>query len=274
MKKRFLIILLLFCSTLLSQDNSEIGMKISISNLPSNRIISLNLASPDNKYVWEYKSAGACSNFDITAKNWFSKPGIYKLSVLVEYKDTVRSKKEELEFDMSGKENGVNADICFTNRIQIDNGADFLYGIYLTKTNPWSDSVTIKEKWTPKSDGKPEYMVTNNSKRIVFGTNFLGELSGWVEKLDAGRWAVCERGKRICGMTAEKFSLYPGRSALLFEENFDRDIKPFTVGKYKYRAYYSFDEIVMGYKLSKEETVEKKVWNIYLLEKEFEIKDD
>jgi hypothetical protein len=276
MKKIIPILLMLYCSIQLSQDSKpEIDMNISISDLHPNQTLEINIISPDNQKVWEYYSTGDSSFLDLKANNWFTKEGRYKFIVHVEYKDTVRTAEEGCDFIMVGKEYKVDAEIDFTNSdfTKLEGKKTYyLSDIYIRKYYLSSDSVTIKEKWIPKPDGMPEYILQNNTQRIIYGTEFGGHFFGWIEKLDSGKWKFYHRGG-FCGTVGRADPIYPDGSDTTFEGFFIGDVKHFEKGKYKYCFFYTSKEVEWGHLIFPNEVVDKKVWDFYLLEKEFEIKD-
>jgi len=311
MNRIIIFIFFCCCSNLISQNKkSNIIMDVEIDKLYPYQFITINIISPNNLNVWEYKSVSdsICEakkkiypsaadsisraikihdlwsidsykernknkengkTIKIAANNWFEKEGIYKLSVHIQYVDTLLAKDEVLEFEMDGQEKNVEATFIITNYKDKINA--HLSDIYIRKFYKASDSVSLEAKWIPDSNGMPEYIIINNSNRTINGTVLGGDFWGWVEKFNNGKWEYYNRGG-FCGTGVPFVSIPPGKTDLSYEGYFIGDVKQFTKGKYKYCVYYSTDKVSMGYAILDNEEVDKKIWNYFLLEKEFEIK--
>lgn len=226
--------------------------------------------SPDNQKILEYHFPNTKGDTTLTATNWFVKPGTYKLSVGLSNYDTLFTKKDMLKFNIGGNEFKINVSIDFKDSVGtkwfFKPKISSVYRYYLS-----SDSITLEENWTPKSDGFPRYIVHNNSRRALEG-NTEEYYPGWNEIFDNDHWIYYERGRNIEIGFPSRTPILPGNS-ILSEEGINR-IKtiPFRKGRYKYCTQYLFYEPEIN--AAKDNSKVVTVKNIYLLEKEFEIKVD
>jgi hypothetical protein len=272
MRKFILIIVLLFASNLFSQGiNTNHDLSLEISYLPLGKNLKINIFSPGNKNVWEYNTVVYYRSINITAKEWYSGKGNYKMTIYLIDKDSSNINYDSMEFSITGKEYNVNTQIWFgepstKNEILIKRFTMFRY--YAS-----SDSIKIKEHWDSKTEGYPEYIIYNKTKRTIYGTSLFGNFFGWVKKLKQDEWVAFNRGG-MCGTVSGGKPVLPGDSTISDEGCIIRK-KSFTNGKYKYLVQYSFEkDLRWDFFFSNQETQFKNVHDLYLLEKEFIISDN
>lgn len=246
-------------------------MTFNIHKFESNKSLDIKIMSPDKKTVWSYSAIGTEKETVIEAVNWFKTSGVFKIIVNVDYNDTVRTTRDSIEFKMYGNEYKVSCSIWFTD--PKDKKSRYLSDVYIKKYYNSTDSVTLKEKWTPSPNGDPVYAIINNSNHTIYGTMFVGFLWGWVEKYDSSGWKFYKRGG-LSGTGAWRDSICPGKSGTSYEGSLIGNDVPFTKGRYKYNVYYTNSTVSMGFTILDNEAVDKNVSNYYLLEREFEIKEE
>ena len=252
-------------------------MNISIWDKSPKQNIILTITSPEGKKVWNADSKtnkvlDSNNKFiDITANNWYSIPGSYKLTLDETDQNTGISSMASLEFDMYGNELNTRARFHFTNIKK--NSRLFLRTFYIYKYYNSSDSIGLKESWTPTSKGDPQYTLINNSAVNIVGIKPGGNFWGYVDKYNSGIWTEYDRAN-YCGTFTISEPVLPGDSLVVEEGYFIGTPNEFTPGRYKYYTYYShgeIDDIFADFtNIQKEETL-KGVFNIYILEKEFSI---
>lgn len=272
MKKLLLVILLFSASCVCSQNvKRDMELHFDVDTFDMYKSLSLTILSPENKQVWYREIAGTTSeDEEIKAINWYSVPGKYKINVDLKCKDTLRRVKDSLEFNISGEENKIfcSVDIGYLE----DNKTIHLSCKYMEKYFAASDSILLEEKWIPKKDGIPNYKIHNNSSRIIYG--LLGmQFEGSIEKFYDGLWRLYYRGY-IDGTNAGHNVLNPGKSRASVEGSFVSKPEPFTKGRYRYIVYFTYDHYSLGVTTQSNVIFYKEVRDLYILEKEFEIKEE
>lgn len=274
---QIVLLLLLISGTVYGQEKSDCPMDIHIYKRDLNQYIKLTITSPDGKDVWSIDSKcnielhPVDNDSFVEVKNWYSISGSYKLTLEETDQTSGISSKESLEFNMNGNELNTRARFRYSNLNK--NSRLFLRTFYIYKFYNSSDSIGIKEIWTPTSKGDPQYTLNNNSTVNVFGILPGGNFWGYVDKYNSGMWTRYDRAKYCVTFTISE-PVLPGDSLVVEEGYFIGTPKEFTPGRYKYYTYYShgkIDDIFADFtNMQKEETL-KGVYNIYLLEKEFTI---
>jgi hypothetical protein len=270
MKKHFLIIILFYCHSLLSQSSeSKCNFIFDIETLSKNQILEMCILSYSKEKVWEFYSEDKHGNFSITANNWAKIPGEYILTINVKDKESSNVVSKSIDFSITGWEYKIKAYIRFC--FSINRYGNTISDINIVRYYNSIDSVTIRNNWIPKSDGIPDYVIYNKMQRKIFGTGMWGNFFGWVEKLDSVKWRGYERGG-FCGTSGAGEPIFPGDSICSYEGDFIGNPKPFIIGKYKYCVLYSFEKDNWRQTINSDESPDKKIYDLYLLEKEFEIK--
>ncbi len=258
MKKLFLVFLLFAASGVCSQDiKSGTDLLIQVHNILPRQVVTVSLLSKDTLVVGESSPAEENAFFEYSNIDLFKTPGVYALRTKIFDCYSLRSKIENRILDI--KENACRIYVYidfYTGYGKIEKRSFSCYAdIYYISL----DSVTLEEKWTPKSKGSAEYIIRNNSQKIIYGDYFVDNFSGWVEKLESGTWSRYWHGGGVCGYYKLDVPIEPGVSTIAGESAFPSDLDPFTKGKYRFVVTY----------FTKEDTSGRKY---FLLTKEFEIK--
>ena len=274
MKNLFLVALLFSASCLYSQEKKfEIIVGSSVSEFYPRFSVKFFLYAPDGEIIFESGLFEQKNYSEFSPSNWEKGTGDYKLvvSVFNNYNMNLCD-IYNFKFALTGNERNVLADIYFSD----NDGKDpkhlsrFTVNRYYAST----DSVVLTEDSPPKSGQDLKYSITNHTTRTLYCFCFyfcvVGELKKWGE----GKWNELNRGGRACGMFRLDAPLEPGKTICACENGFIDYGRDLSAGTYKYSTKYTYKKTFGAISDPDEKGVSKNVIDYYILEKEFEIKDE
>lgn len=274
MEKLFFVILLLSASIVYSQEKKfEITVGSAVSEFFPRFSVNFFLYAPDGEKIFESGLFEQKGSSEFSPDNWDKGAGDYKLvvSVFNNYNmklfDTYNSK-----FALTGNERNVLAEIYFgDNKGKAPKRLSF---ITVNRFYASPDSVVLTEDSPPKLGQDLKYSITNHTTRTLYCYCFYDCVVGELKKWGSGKWNELKRGGGPCGMFRLDVPLEPGKTICAGENGFIAYGRDLSVGTYKYSTKYTYKKIFAAFSDPDEKGVSKYVMDYYILEKEFEIKDD
>jgi hypothetical protein len=271
--KYFIFVFSLFLiANVHSQNNaSKIVLDLRIWHTNPKLNYDINILSPKNKSVIRSNIKEKSEFYSSTTENWFVGNGLYKFIIKISNNDSVYISGDSLNFYITGKEYKVYISIKFWDSKNVEE--IYLTNLYINRYYNSPGDVTLNENWIPTPEGMPNYIIHNNSKLSIYGNGINGYFSGNIEKLNLEKWEDYSRGG-YCATSVEFIPLLSGDSIEAKEDGFIGNVTPFIFGKYKYCLLYSIDkESTESILFANNREPKKRIFDRYLIEKEFEIKN-